>query len=107
MNEKRIPLTLHNPNNCAIAAKVIERAYDCFKFEEDWGQLGVKVRYEVNWTRGALMMQGDDSWGAVTGVCNGEHGLLLIGNFGDNGELHMYSDDPQLKLGWLTDFEVG
>lgn len=42
--------------------------------------------YALTEQRTGLLVQGDDSWGAVTGAFVKDGHLVLIGNFGDDGE---------------------
>ena len=79
--------TLTNDNNHPLVAKVLQ----CIGTRviatiEDWGDGDISVAYEFPDEVTDIGVIGDDSIGAVVGAFMNEGNLIVIANYGDDGD---------------------
>lgn len=84
--------TLANPFNHPVVEMIIRLVgTEVTHTFEKWGEDDISfdgMEFESGETLN-LMISGDDSWGAVTRVfMEGDH-MIIVGNFGDDGDLYM------------------
>lgn len=86
-------LLLSNPQDDELTRKILAVTGDvCYKFVDDFGDGDVDVRYEwpEDSDRAAVVILGNDSWGAVIGARMFNGHLILYAHYGDDG-IFVYS----------------